>query len=146
MKNPAQPTPLEDRELVFPGRIEHLLPPWDSLPTEYLDRSAIMSRRGPASCNVAATLFYRGSRKDTVWTPRKGIDTSTAIRHVGAVLMCWEPKHEHKIAGVGYLLALWFRQVRNLEEPNTTTKFPQPGPLNIPPPWSTDQPAGLAAS
>ena len=43
--------------------------------------------------------------------PKEGVDTKKALRHVKAVLGSWEPKHEHKEAGVAFLLNEWFDDV-----------------------------------
>jgi len=35
-----------------------------------------------------------------------------ALLHINAVMRSWEPKHEHKEAGVAFLLNEWFSDVR----------------------------------
>ena len=42
---------------------------------------------------------------------KQGISLSLALRHLGACLSSWEPKHEHKTAGVAYLMSLWFEDL-----------------------------------
>lgn len=43
--------------------------------------------------------------------PASVIGTQKVHRHISACLGSYEPKHEHKIAGVAYLLSLWFEPV-----------------------------------
>jgi hypothetical protein len=99
--NWAKPADLSAVELVFPANVDHLLP---AAPPE-------MRRnwhRDPW-CKQAETWFFRGvDRAKSTIKPKKGIDTDKAFRHLQACLGSWQPKHEDKIAGVGYLMSLWF--------------------------------------
>jgi hypothetical protein len=53
------------------------------------------------------------------WTPirpcnrrgKDGINRKDALLHAITVLTSFEPKHEHKIAAVAYLMFLWFKKV-----------------------------------
>lgn len=40
---------------------------------------------------------------------KEGIDPKLANRHLNAVLRSFQPKHEHKLRGAGYLLYLWLK-------------------------------------
>ena len=48
---------------------------------------------------------------DNVYAIRKISDTNKAIRHLKAILVSYDPKHEHKEAGVAFLLSEWFEDV-----------------------------------
>jgi hypothetical protein len=39
---------------------------------------------------------------------REGVDAKAAWRHCAALLRSFEPKHEHKEAGVAYLMSQYF--------------------------------------
>jgi hypothetical protein len=39
------------------------------------------------------------------------VDTTKALRAVAACIGDWGPSHEHKEAGVAYLLSEWFEDV-----------------------------------
>jgi hypothetical protein len=41
---------------------------------------------------------------------KEGIDRSVAMRHLKCIMSSWEPQHEHKTAGVAYLMSLWFEK------------------------------------
>jgi hypothetical protein len=56
--------------------------------------------------------FFSGLPKGTVFVPHEGIDPAKAMRHLRAILGSFEPKHEHKEAGVAYLMSQWFKEVR----------------------------------
>lgn len=103
----SQPNPVLDIEMAFPGSVEHLLPAWEDLP-EALRRGWHSDRW----CKQAESWFFNGvDLKASTITPRDGIDATAAFRHLGVCLGSWEPKHEHKIAGVGYLMSLWFEEL-----------------------------------
>lgn len=40
--------------------------------------------------------------------PKEGVDPDKAMRHLAACMRSFEPKHEHKMAGVACLMATWF--------------------------------------
>lgn len=81
------------------GHIGHL-PKYDSLPEEF-------QREQHPACLFVINWFHMGADLSQL-TPREGVDQSKALRALAAVLRSWEPKHEHKIAGAGYLLDQWF--------------------------------------
>lgn len=91
---------LVDADVVF-GNIEHL-PPYNAIPNEF------KSSRNPFA-EIATRLFFQGGRlSDFGLTPKPGVDLEKASRAVKATLGSWEPKHEHKEAGVAFMLSEWF--------------------------------------
>lgn len=117
-----KPKDIDDAEFIFPGSVRELLPARGDLPDEYQNG---WHRKSNAACNVVSTWFYKGL-EGAEWTPRDGIDTDGALRHIGTCLGSWDPKHEHKIGGCGYLMALWFKKVKVNGE---THKFDEPEPI-----------------
>jgi hypothetical protein len=101
----SKPVPVSDVELAFPANvIGKLLPPVEDIPKEFFERNQWTS--------LAQSLFSGTVHRDlTIWW-RSDLDFNEAMRHVGAVLKSFEPKHEHKIAGAGYLLSLFSLSMR----------------------------------
>lgn len=51
-------------------------------------------------------VFYRGFRGVSV-TPKEGVDMVKVGRWLDAHAQSWEPKHEHKTAGVAFRMSQW---------------------------------------
>ena len=100
-----KPIAISDLEIVFPATISHLLPKWEDIPKEFWDRND----KGKWS-KVVSDWFFRGL-VDAKWKPKEGIDTNLALRHLQAIMGSFQPKHEHKEAGVAYLMSQWFDDV-----------------------------------
>ena len=97
------PPKISDIDLVFPARALEWLPPWDAIPAEFKSRSNPWTQK-------VSEWFFRGADKEWIarLAPKAGVDGNDAIRVVRACLGSYAPKHEHKEAGVAFLLALWF--------------------------------------
>lgn len=94
----AQPQAVDPVMVVFPAHVVgSLLPERGDVPAEFW-------RDNPWS-EMASRWFFNGRSAPPAFKP--GIDASAALRHLRACLGSWEPQHEHKEAGVGYLLSLW---------------------------------------
>lgn len=91
-------------DAVFGGGAMQILPPWTEIPEEF--RQGWDSDRNQW-CRLARDWFFFGLKNDS-WTPREGVDPKKALLAVACCLSSFEPSHEHKIAGVGYLLSQWF--------------------------------------
>tara|TARA_R100001086_G_scaffold245787_3_gene177162 strand:+ start:4059 stop:4412 length:354 start_codon:yes stop_codon:yes gene_type:complete len=100
------PREVDDITIAFPANVVGtLLPPMDVIPKPFKDISHPLQR-------AAETWFYRGvDLKRSTAQPRDGIDKTAAFRQLKACLGSYEPKHEHKMAGVAYLLSLFFAEV-----------------------------------
>jgi hypothetical protein len=100
---PAIPD-LDKIDIVF-GNIDHL-PAWDDLPKQFRDRW----HGGEPHCDFVSGWFYNGLTAQQLDSLKEklGVDRSKALAAINAILASWEPKHEHKIAGCGYLLSEWF--------------------------------------
>ena len=82
------------------------LPPYDSLPKDYRDE------RKPSSAAIQRIFFNGGNLADYGFTLKEGLDSAKVHRAIRAHLTSWAPKHEHKIAGVAYLIDQWFNYSR----------------------------------
>jgi hypothetical protein len=103
------PTPtLDDIDVAF-GSIS-FLPAMADLPPEYRDGWY----RGYAGCKAADALFFDGGSLSALgYEPRDGVDPQAALRALGAALGSFQPKHEHKIAAVGWLIDQWFVKIED---------------------------------
>lgn len=91
---------ISDAAIVF-GDVKHL-PAWNDIPEDF-------QRDRHPCCDLASKWFASGLDPAAEGlVPKPGVDGKKALRAVGAVLRSFEPKHEHKIAGAGYLLSQWF--------------------------------------
>ena len=99
----SQPKSASDLDYAFPAVvIGRFIPCWDDLPAPFRNRSSGFEE---LATHVA---FNAVSFRDGVL--RDGIDAHMANRQISIVARSFEPKHEHKEAGLAYLLSLWLRQ------------------------------------
>ncbi len=98
------PIPVKDTEMAFGGNMAVLLPSYSELPEEFRSTSNKW-------CKIQQRWFFSGLPKDTDFLVKEGVDMNLAFRHIKAIHASWEPKHEHKEAGVAYLLSLWFDDI-----------------------------------
>jgi hypothetical protein len=100
----VDPKPITDVDLAFTAAVDGLLPRWADIPEDF--------KRGRNKwCRFVSDWFYQGVALSRL-VPRDGVDSKMALRHCKAIMGSFEPKHEHKEAGVAYLLSLWFDDVK----------------------------------
>jgi hypothetical protein len=99
------PQDIDRITMAFPASVRHLMPAYEEIPDEFRN---LNSRSKWA--RMFSDWFYAGL-KDIKTTPKPGIDSEKALRHVGTIMGSFEPKHEHKEAACAYLLSLWFDDV-----------------------------------
>jgi hypothetical protein len=88
--------PITDLELAF--GTTRLLPPPEAIPEAFW--------RGNAYTQLAEALFYGSPLAPLLIAFKPGFDADQMRRIVRSHLASFEPKHPHKIAGVGYLMSL----------------------------------------
>jgi hypothetical protein len=90
---------ITDVEMAFSA--DRLLPEWDDIPEEF--------KRGNIYTRIADALFDNSEPPEGEMTFLEGFhDEEAAVdlnRCVRAHLQSYRPKHEHKIAGVGYMIS-----------------------------------------
>ena len=80
--------------------LDDLLPPWGDIPEEF-------RRRYSPWCDLVDAWFFDGLA--SIDSPVKaGIDRRSALQHLSAIMHSFAPPHEHKTAGVAFLLSQWF--------------------------------------
>jgi len=96
-----KPVEVSDVDHAFPADvIGKYLPKWEEIPDEY------KKSHNPWADSAQRLFFEGGSFKGV--NAKEGIDKTAAIRQVSACLRSFQPGHEHKIAGVAYLMASFF--------------------------------------
>ena len=91
---------VNDLELAFGGDTARLLPPYADIPDEF--------KHGHGTWNqLVSAWFFRGIA-DLKLMPKDGVDQKKALRHIRAVMVSFDPKHEHKEAGCAFLFSQWF--------------------------------------
>lgn len=96
---------LTDASQAF-GNVDHL-PDYKSIPDEFKNWN------GRSKWNTIVTnWFFKGLPKETEFIPKPGVDGKEALRALNAIMRSWAPKHEHKEAGVAYLMSEWFEDVK----------------------------------
>jgi hypothetical protein len=101
----TQPREVSDLDVAFCHKAEQLLPPMKALPKCYHG----WPNKRP-SIKFVERWFYSGV-EDPKFHPRKGVDTKKALRHIKACLGSFELKHEHKTAGVAFLVDQFFERI-----------------------------------
>lgn len=91
---------LSDLDVNFPAKPP--LPEWKDIPEEF-------KRYSNPFAQIASELFFKGGKlADYGLTPKEGVDIGKATRAIRSCLGSFDPKHEHKEAGVAYMLSEWF--------------------------------------
>ena len=90
-------------EEIFSASLKGFLPEMKDIPEEF-------KHHGNTKWNtIVSQMFFQGGEiKKAV--PKPGVDFDKAMRHIYHCLSSWEPKHEHKEAGVAFLLSEWFEE------------------------------------
>lgn len=91
---PEQLDLISDIDLVFGTK--QLLPHWEQIPNEF--------KEGNIYTKLATAIFYKMPLPEGNIEFRNGFDEIKLINCIRAHLASFEPKHEHKIAGVGYII------------------------------------------
>ncbi len=97
------PVEVSKEDVILGGDMGKLLPKWDDIPKEFKDGSH-------PYCDMVSTLFFSGGRFKRI-VAKDGFDAALAFSHIKAILVSFEPKHEHKEAACAYLFDLWFEKV-----------------------------------
>lgn len=91
---------ISDVMMAFPAFVSDMMPKYEDIPERYKDHN------DPAN-EFVSNWFFDGL-KNPEFVPREGVDPKKAFRHILCIMRSFEPKHEHKIASVAYLLDEWF--------------------------------------
>jgi hypothetical protein len=98
-----KPKQIDGIQAAFPTSVEDFLPDYGAVPDEFKSRHNKWVK-------LVSRWFFSGL-KGAQFKWKDGIDGDTALRHLKYCMGSWEPKHEHKEAGVAYLMSLWLDDV-----------------------------------
>lgn len=93
---PQELSSITDAELAF--STDKLLPAWKDIPEEF--------KTGNIYTKIADAIFFGFELPDCDMEFLDGFDPESLNRAVRAHLQSFGPKHEHKIAGVGYMMSM----------------------------------------
>lgn len=88
------------------GNIDYL-PLWDDIPKEFKDFNSKNQW-----LKAQNDWFYNGIRMEQL-VAKEGVDKNKALRALMAIQGSYKPSHEHKMAGVAYLMSEWFKEYKN---------------------------------
>lgn len=98
---------ISDLDLAFPTSAP--LPDWNDIPEEFRQHN------GTRFNKIASLIFFKGGRLvDYGLSPKSGIDPRRAFRAIQCCLGSFEPSHEHKEAGVAFMLSEWFEMTEDV--------------------------------
>lgn len=86
---------IQDVEMAF--STDRLLPAWEDIPQEFRD--------GNQYTRMAEALMYGWPLPDGTIEMQEGFTPEMLNRAVRSHLQSYGPKHEHKVAGVGYMMS-----------------------------------------
>jgi len=99
-----RPQKIESVNMVFGTVIETYMPKWTDLPEDFRRERGIEVQKWG---RIVDDLFFRGATNIRCIVKDPTIDQKDIMRHIAVLLHSFEPSHEHKTAGVAYLLSLW---------------------------------------
>lgn len=76
---------------------ERLLPAWEDIPADF--------KQGNSYTELAEAIFYNRPIPNGEIELFAGVDAEKLNRCIRAHLQSFGPKHEHKIAGVGFMIS-----------------------------------------
>lgn len=92
--------------MVFPGSVEDMLPPADSIPDEFHYHS-----NGAWNNFINTWIFNTSKLKDATFIPTGVASAEQAYKHISCILRSFQPKYEYKEAACAYLCSIWFKDV-----------------------------------
>ncbi len=98
------PRAVKQLDLMFGGNMSELLPAMSDIPEEFKSSSNKWAK-------LQSKWFFEGLT-GYVFIVKDGINKDNALRHLQCIQGSWELKHEHKQAGVAYLMSLWFDDIK----------------------------------
>ena len=80
---------------------EILLPPMEAIPEEF-------KQHGGTKWNKLFNDWFFYGLSKLEFKIKADIDKTKALKHIKIAMLGWDSQHEHKEAGVAYLMSLWF--------------------------------------
>jgi hypothetical protein len=103
----SKPQEIDRISQAFPASvIGKLLPLEKDIPAPYWENNHPMAE-------VVSHWFYFGLNPKAELELKAGVDGHVMMQHLTTCLRSFEPKHQHKIAGVAFLLDQWISSITN---------------------------------
>lgn len=102
-----KPKKLNGLDVVFSTDVSHLMPAYEEIPEEF-------KKQFNPYVKLTSQWFYKGLEK-TKLKVKPEVNEVNAFNHLFAILSSFEPSHEHKMAGVAYLMSQWFDITEEVE-------------------------------
>jgi hypothetical protein len=91
---------INEAELILGIADKKLMPKYEDIPKEFKQMSNKWNR-------IFNEWFFKGAAQ-AEYIAKDGVDAEKALRHIRAIMVSFDPKHEHKEAAVAFLLCEWF--------------------------------------
>ena len=95
-------------DIAFGAKAMELMPKYDDIPKEY--------KHGDTKWNKLFNDWFFIGLLSLSLTTKPSIDKVEALAHLQTIMGSFEPPHEHKEAGIAFLMSEWF------EDAEWTTK------------------------
>ena len=81
---------------------KEVLPPYDKIPAQFKDMN------NQSKWNQLFTDWFYCGLEELKVIPKAGIDQNDALHHISIAMRGFDSAHEHKTAGVAYLMSEFF--------------------------------------
>ena len=92
---------ISDLDLAFGVIANQILPKYENIPDKF--------KRGNTKWNRLFNDWFFSGLTELKLVPKDGVDKNKALRMIKCCMGSFEPKHEHKEAGVAYMLSGFFK-------------------------------------
>lgn len=121
---PYQPVETPDVLRAFPAQVGHLMPNPHEIPDGYW-LSHLGTPEEKQWVAIADKWFMYGLSDGVEVHMKEGFDGETCWWHLSTIMRSFQPKHEHKIASIAFLMSVWMVAIvdddRVYGSPSTTT-------------------------
>jgi len=94
----------KDMVMAQASNVLALMPAYNEIPSEFNSHSNLWHK-------ATDKWFFEGIDK-RAFTVKDGINANDAFHHLYMIISSYQPKHEHKTAGIAYLMSMWFSDVK----------------------------------
>jgi hypothetical protein len=91
-------------DMAFGCKALEMMPAMKEIPKEFKEFKDF----NQSKWNKLFNDWFFGGLASLKITPKKGVDKNKALAHIKTIMGSFDPSHEHKEAGVAYLMSEWF--------------------------------------
>lgn len=96
-------------EAFGPKDISTILPKWEEIPEDFKSNNGFGRGEAKKYIKWVDDWFFRGVKIINI-VMKNGMNQKVAFRHLGSIMRSFDLKHEHKTAGVAWLMSLWIER------------------------------------